>query len=140
MLYVVGLPAFLKGLKKDLISSKFFGIYGEVISISIDKSKKFSKKDKNEKLMSMYITYEDNISAAFAILCLNKFKLNNVKLRTSYGRTRYCFYFINQQPCWKFNCTYIHSFIESKFCLFKGDEKKKKIKHTKILEELLTNW
>jgi len=45
--------------------------------------------------MSVFVKYDDESSVLNAILALNKSRFNNCKLRASFGRTRFCFKFIN---------------------------------------------
>jgi len=53
-----------------------------------------------EKKLSAFVRFKDEFSVLIAILALDKSKFNGFHLRASFGRSRFCFSFIQRQQCW----------------------------------------
>jgi hypothetical protein len=65
--------------------------------------------DDNKENYSVYITYENEIQAACAILCVDSIFIFRKILRVFFGTTRYCSYFLNNQKCPNHeNCRFLH--------------------------------
>lgn len=54
--------------------------------------------------------YHDEFDASLAILSINKFTINAKQLRSSFGRSGYCFNFLNGKKCQP-TCTFVHENI-----------------------------
>lgn len=111
LIFVSGIPNEISD-PQYLKNSNLFGKYGTVSKIIINPSKK------NKNTSQVYVTYENNISAALAIIVYflfiqglesyqlpeirnknkktnkNKVKCNSRPLIASYGTTKYCNYFL----------------------------------------------
>lgn len=136
LLYVIGLPSEILQYRKELGSDQLFGIYGKVQSVLV--SKEGANQSRGRGTVSLFVTYQDELSTEFAILALNKFKINNKQLRASYGRTRYCFYFLNQEKCKNQECNYLHAFVNpSLSCMSGSKQKQLRIKPKQILSRII---
>ena len=108
LIHVQGLPKNL--LDINLLKSKeYFGQYGTIINII------FSPKinpEKNKEIFSVYITYENKIEAALAILCVDSLLICGKIIRAFYGTTKYCSYFLNNQKCPNSKkCVFLHQLV-----------------------------
>lgn len=93
LLFLIGLPRNMNNIKL-LKSKQFFGQYGKIENIYIKEDVFIGSNREEQKSISVYVTYTSEISTAFAILALDKMKLNGNILKASFGRTRYCYYFL----------------------------------------------
>ena len=66
----------------------------------------------SKKVYSAYITYSNDKEAAYAILCVDSLIIQGKILRTFFGTTKYCNYFINNQVCPNFDkCIFLYQLI-----------------------------
>ena len=60
----------------------------------------------------MYITYENEIEAACAVLCADSLLMFRKVIKVFFGTTRYCIYFLDNQKCpTPEKCVYLHQLI-----------------------------
>ena len=71
---------------------EYFGQYGKIVALTINKEQAFNS-DQGQSL-SAYITYSQPHEAAIAILAVDQAVRDNRLLRASFGRTKYCKYFL----------------------------------------------
>ena len=111
LIHVQGLPKSLN--KKSLLESpEYFGQYGTIKNIVL--SKKINPEN-NKEICSLYITYENKIQAAIAILCVDSLLIRGKIIRAFYGTTKYCNYFLNNKICPNINkCMFIHELVSDK--------------------------
>ena len=68
-------------------------------------------EENNKKAYSAYITYSNELEAALAILCIDSLLIEGKIIRTFFGTTKYCNYFLNNELCPNsVNCTFLHNF------------------------------
>jgi len=60
----------------------------------------------------VYITYENEIEAACAVLCADSLLMFRKVIKVFFGTTRYCIYFLDNQKCpTPEKCVYLHQLI-----------------------------
>ena len=107
LIHVQGIPRSLANVG-TLRKKGYFGQYGIIKDIML--SIKIS--DDNKENYSVYITYENEIQAACAILCVDSIFIFRKILRVFFGTTRYCSYFLNNQKCPNHeNCWFLHQLV-----------------------------
>lgn len=110
-MYIIGLS--LELAKEEVLSQKqFFGQYGRVRKIVINKEKPFVDQLNSQVTYSAYITYQSFIEAALAILSVDKYELESRQLKASFGMTKYCSFFVNNSPCNNADCLYLHKITD----------------------------
>lgn len=118
VIYILGIKP--KIAEKSILTSKqFFGQYGEISKIFISK-KPFFLKHTNDFCHSAYVTYDNTLSASFAIAGLNNFLFEGKKMEASYATNKYCKSFLKQKSCKKKSCNYIHEEVDDNDCFIKG--------------------
>lgn len=106
MLYIKGFPLEFKNMK-HLMSTQFFGYYGQVSKIKFGTEIKL-QHDSYKKVLSVYVTYEEEKAALRAILGLDGLLFNGIRLSASFGRNKYCFFFLKKLNCEKTSCNFLH--------------------------------
>jgi hypothetical protein len=92
-----------------LKSKEYFGQYGIIKDVIL--SKKINPENKKE-IYSVYITYENKIEAACAILCVDSLLICGKIIRAFFGTTKYCNHFLNNQKCPNYKkCMFLHQLI-----------------------------
>jgi hypothetical protein len=99
-----------------LVQPSLFGQYGKIMSISVKKNKSLSKKHYDSAVYSAYITYQTEIEASLCILSVDGKELGGQKLGASYGMTKYCSYFLENQNCRNDNCLFLHKSAAEEDC------------------------
>jgi CCR4-NOT transcription complex subunit 4 len=81
------------------------GQYGHIDKISTNKNS-FSNKNQKGPSFSTYISFSNDVEAALAILvsvvvikALNNLVWNQRLIRSCYGTTKYCTFFLKKQEC-----------------------------------------
>jgi CCR4-NOT transcription complex subunit 4 len=92
-----------------LVQPTLFGQYGKIMSISVKKNKGHSKKHYDNPAYSAYITFRNEIEASLCILSVDGCDLGGQKLSASYGMTKYCSYYLDDQNCRNENCLFLHT-------------------------------
>jgi hypothetical protein len=106
LVYLIGLPYQL-ATEDHLRSSQFFGQFGEIRKIIINKDKGYSRNYQTQTC-SAYITFEKDIHATMAILGIDGGRWRKRFLKASFGMTKFCSYFLNGQKCPKDKCLFLH--------------------------------
>ena len=113
------------GLSPNLIESsvirrfEYFGQYGQIQKVLV-KTREFIGKAKetdsdSSKLPSYgaHITYATPEEASLAILALDKHVFDGRKIRASFGRTKFCKYFLQSLSCPQRDaCPYLHKDVK----------------------------
>ena len=93
---------------------EYFGQYGQIQKIMI-KQKEFTSKKETDSDSSKtpthaaHITYSTPEEASLAILALDKHIFEGCKIRASFGRTKFCKYFLQNIDCpQRDQCPYQH--------------------------------
>jgi len=108
IVYVVGLPVSLCNAKL-LKSSKWFGKYGTISRICFNTSPKCVKANS----IPTFVTYTNEEDAWQAIEKMNLYCLSDgTRLKTNYGRTKYCPAFCESKQCRNAKCKYLHEWAD----------------------------
>eukprot|EP00485_Elphidium_margaritaceum_P014415 CAMPEP_0202726016 /NCGR_PEP_ID=MMETSP1385-20130828/184397_1 /ASSEMBLY_ACC=CAM_ASM_000861 /TAXON_ID=933848 /ORGANISM="Elphidium margaritaceum" /LENGTH=370 /DNA_ID=CAMNT_0049392227 /DNA_START=92 /DNA_END=1204 /DNA_ORIENTATION=+ len=108
IVYVVGLPVSLCNAKL-LKSNKWFGRFGAISRICFNTSPKCVKANS----VPTFITYSTEEAAVEAIAKMNLYCLTDgTRLKTNYGRTKYCPMFCEQKKCFNEKCKYLHQWAK----------------------------
>ena len=93
----------------DLLETEpYLGQYGKIIKIIIIYKK---NQENNQEKYSAYITFSNELEAALAILCLDSICIEGKIIRTFFGTTKYCDYFLNNEICPNIDkCSFLHQF------------------------------
>jgi hypothetical protein len=98
-IYLSNLPQNL--LNKDILYKKsYLGQYGHINSMIFVKNK--------HKEKSVIIQFDTVNQAALAVLSLHNFEVEDKFLEVNYFKTKFCFYYLNNNECVNNNCTYLH--------------------------------
>ena len=107
LIHVQSIPKSLSNIE-TLKTKRYFGQYGTIKDIVL--SKKLSNNYKES--YSVYITYENEIEAACAVLCADSLLIFRKVIRVFFGTTRYCYYFLDNQKCPNSEkCVYLHQLV-----------------------------
>ena len=102
IVYAIGLSPPIS-TEENLRRPAFFGQYGKVVSLTV--SKPFYSENQGA-CHSAYITYSTPQEASVAILCVDQFTYDQRQIRCSFGRTKYCKYYLRGQQCLNKECPY----------------------------------
>lgn len=105
--YVVGMPLETVSDEGKLKSFEFFGKYGRVVNIIVNRNPNFKSPDKR-KSCAVYVTYSNRDEAKAAIMDLDDALYESRRLRASYGTTKYCSSFLKGCRCQNRTCFYLH--------------------------------
>ena len=77
---------------------EYFSQYGRIQTVTINKEKAYLS-DNQGLCFSAYINYADERAASLAILAVDQFVFDQRLLHASYGRTKYCRFFLKGTNC-----------------------------------------
>lgn len=107
LVYVIGLAP--KIAKSEVLDKfEYFGQYGKIQKIIVNKNNTYNTTSINGPSYSAYITFSNEIEASIAILAIDQFDVHERTLRASYGTTKYCTFFLRDQSCPNPDCLYLH--------------------------------
>ena len=122
-LYVIGLsPNVAK--EETLRRYEYFSQYGRILTVTINKEKAFQSENQG-LCFSAYINYASEREASLAILAVDQFVFDGRLLRASYGRTKYCRFFLKGTNCLNHECPYLHKEAHPENILTQEDMNKK---------------
>ncbi len=107
LVYVIGLSSTLAN-KEILQKYEYFGQYGTIVKIVVNKSKAYNPNGPNGPSYSAYISYLNAQEASIAILAIDNIEVDGHILRASYGTTKYCTFFLKNLDCPNKDCLYLH--------------------------------
>lgn len=107
LVYVIGLSHTIASQEK-LISYEYFGQYGLITKMVVNKKKAYNTNSPNGPSYSAYVTYAYPHEASIAILCLDNKIINNHLIRASFGTTKYCSFFLQRIECINKDCLFLH--------------------------------
>jgi CCR4-NOT transcription complex subunit 4 len=118
LVYVIGLSSQLATeevicVYQILRSDPYFGQYGKIVKTVVNTDKPFNPRGQTKPTFSAYITYSNDKEASLAILAAGGVSLHDNVIRTSYGTTKYCTFYIRDQTCTNPDCLYLHSKAQS---------------------------
>ena len=123
ILYIIGLPNNLAS-PEILEKKEYLGQYGKIKKIIINKN---GYKKNLDKTYSAYITFSSFEETSFALLSIDNFYYEKNLLKTSFGTTKYCNFFLNGIECINKNCLYLHNFSNENDITLKDEINNKKI-------------
>jgi hypothetical protein len=121
LVYVIGLAPQIAH-ENILTKSEYFGQYGKITKIVVNKGNAYNPDGPNGPSFSAYITFSNDIEASTAILAIDQFYVHERVIRASYGTTKYCTYFLKEQSCPNSECLYLHSIGKDRDSFFKVDD------------------
>ena len=87
---------------------EYFGQYGSILKIVVNKTKAYNPNGPNGPSYSAYISYATEEEASIAILAIDNIEVDEHILRASYGTTKYCTFFLKNSDCPNKDCLYLH--------------------------------
>ncbi len=121
LVYIIGLSSNLIQKESELNKFEYFGQYGRIIKLVINKNKIYHNNGLNEPSYSCYITYSNETESSIAILALNNSIINNHLIKASYGTTKYCIHFLNKTTCLNKDCVFLHYFANNNDILYRDE-------------------
>ena len=113
LVYIIGLSQEIISKEKELRNFEYFGQYGKIIKLLINKTKTYNLNGINGPSYSCYITYSNETESSLAILALENSIIDNHLIKASYGTNKYCNNFLKNSICMNKDCVYLHSFADS---------------------------
>jgi hypothetical protein len=121
LVYIIGLSQEIINKEKELRNFEYFGQYGKIIKLLINKTKTYNLNGINGPSYSCYITYSNETESSIAILALNNSIINNHLIKASYGTTKYCIHFLNKTTCLNKDCVFLHYFANNNDILYRDE-------------------
>jgi CCR4-NOT transcription complex subunit 4 len=87
LVYVIGLSSKLAN-KEILVKREYFGQYGTIVKIVVNKNKAYNQNNPNGPSYSAYVTYAKPYEASVAILSLDGVVVDEHLIRASFGTTK----------------------------------------------------
>ena len=118
---------------------EYFGQYGIIQNVTINKDNAYTtfvaapvngevestSSNKSQISYAAYITYTSPQDASLAIMALDQHMYDGRLIRASYGRTKYCKFFLKNHSCPKKDCPYKHKESKEQDILTPDDMQKK---------------
>ncbi|CBZ51813.1 hypothetical protein NCLIV_016050 [Neospora caninum Liverpool] len=106
LVYVIGIPSSIA--KKEILKrTEFFGQYGKVLHIVINKAQGYNSAWGGPSY-AVYVTYSTVPEAIAAIQSIDGAVYEGRTLKASFGTTKYCSYFLKGIKCQNPDCFYLH--------------------------------
>ena len=112
LVYIIGLSSELIKIDSKLKSFEYFGQYGKINKLVINKNKIYNSNGPNGPSYTCYITYSSVAESSLAILSLDKSIIDKHQIKANYGTTKYCLNFIKNSKCKNKDCIYYHKFAD----------------------------
>ncbi|KAI8465613.1 MAG: RING/Ubox like zinc-binding domain-containing protein [Monoraphidium minutum] len=107
LVYAVGLPLRLC-TEEALADKQYFGAYGRIKKISINRSTPFSQVQRNGPTGSAYVTYCRPEDALRCIEEVDGQSWDGKVIKACFGTTKYCNAFLKGVACNNADCLYLH--------------------------------
>ena len=120
LVYVIGLSSSIAN-KDKLIRYEYFGQYGTIVKIVVNKSKAYNQNNPNGPSFSAYVTFSKPSEASIAILSLDETMIDNHLVRASFGTTKYCSFFLKGIECTNKECLFLHRIADDSDIIKRGD-------------------
>ena len=105
-LYVIGLSPNVA--KEDTLRRfEYFGQYGRIHTVTINKEKAFQSENQG-LCFGAYLTFQTERETSLAMLAVDQFVFDGRLLHASFGRTKYCRFFLKGTNCLNHDCPYLH--------------------------------
>ena len=120
LVYVIGLSSSIANRDK-LLRYEYFGQYGSIVKIVVDKNKAYNQNSPNGPSYSAYVTFSKPCEASIAILSLDETMVDNHLVRASFGTTKYCSFFLKGIECTNKDCLFLHKLADESDIIKRGD-------------------
>ena len=120
LVYVIGLSSSVADREK-LHKFEYFGQYGSIIKIVVNKNKAYNQNNPNGPSFSAYVTFSKPSEASIAILSLDETLFDNHLIRASFGTTKYCSFFLKGVECNNRECLFLHKLADENDIIKRGD-------------------
>ena len=116
LVYVLGLPLKI-ATEEALKSHDYFGQYGKILKIVVNKRNPTTATAAGSPSTvsttanvhtGVYITFQRKEDAAKAIESVDGSVCEGRIIRATFGTTKYCSYFLKNQPCQNVGCQFLH--------------------------------
>ena len=114
LVYLIGLSSELVKIEQKLKSFEYFGQYGKIIKLVVNKNKIYNSNGPNGPSYTCFVTYSTEAESSLAILSLDNTIIDNHEIKANYGTTKYCMNFIKNWECKNKECIYLHKFADEK--------------------------
>ena len=121
LVYIIGLSTNLIKKESELKNFEYFGQYGKIIKLVINKNKIYNSNGPNGPSYSCYVTYSNYKESSLCILSLDNSIIDKHIIKASYGTTKYCLNFLRNSICLNKDCLYLH-YIANKDDIVSRDE------------------
>ena len=93
--------------EEKLKSVEYFGQYGNLQKVVVN-TKDVYNATRGGPSYSAYLTFNSARESAIAILSVDQFVLNDRMIRASFGTSKFCQFFLNNQKCNNRDCLFLH--------------------------------
>ena len=114
LVYLIGLSLDLVKIENKLKSFEYFGQYGKILKLVINKKKVYNSNGPNGPSYICFVTYSTEEESSLAILSLDNTIIDNHKIKANYGTTKYCMNFLKKWECKNKDCIYLHKLADEK--------------------------
>ena len=114
LVYLIGLSSDLIKIEPQLKSFEYFGQYGKIVKLVINKNKIYNSNGLNGPSYTCFVTYSSEAESSLAILSLDNTIIDNHEIKANYGTTKYCKNFLERFECTNKDCIYLHKFADEK--------------------------
>ena len=114
LVYLIGLSSNLVKIEPKLKSYEYFGQYGKIIKLVVNKDKTYNTNGPNGPSYRCFITYSSEAESSLAILSMDNYYIDNHEIKANYGTTKYCLNFLKNSECKNKDCIYLHKLANEK--------------------------
>ena len=114
LVYLIGLSSQLVKLEPKLKNFEYFGQYGKIVKLVLNKNKIYNSNGANGPSYTCFVTYSTEAESSLAILSLDNTLIDNHEIKANYGTTKYCMNFLKNWECKNKDCIYLHKFADEK--------------------------
>ena len=114
LVYIIGLSPDLVKIEPKLKSYEYFGQYGKIVKLIVNKNKIYNSNGPNGPSYTCFITYSSEAESSLAILSMDNYIIDNHEIKANYGTTKYCLNFLKNSECKNKECIYLHKIADEK--------------------------
>ena len=120
LVYIIGLSSNLIKIESQLKSYEYFGQYGKIIKLVINKNKTYNSNGPNGPSYTCFITYSSEAESSLAILSLDNCTIDKHEIKANYATTKYCSNFLKNAICKNKDCIFLHKLADKKDIVSRG--------------------
>lgn len=79
----------------------------------------YAQNRQSEPTYSAYVTFASPVNASLALLAIDNTEIDGHVIRSSFGTTKYCSFFLRNMECANKDCLYLHSLADEEDTLYK---------------------